>query len=230
MKNGIPVSWNSPLVNAGPAWQVLHEPLPKKMRKPRLAASGYFADPRLVAFHQRIAEFVERRAPARQRLLERRERLRHVHQHLLVAQRRRAEHFAIAAREFRILAHQFRHLRRARAHLPRVEDRADALRPQAVVRAVPAEPALQPHVGEARRVAVGERDAARARLAVGPVALRQVAARARLLAVGRQPPLEEQPLAELDRVLVPGHAVRGIGPERRRPRPVRTRWHGFRPR
>ena len=176
---------------------------------------------RRIAAQERIAKFVERRAPARQRLLECGERLADADQYRLVFLRHRTEHLAVAARKVGIATHERGHLRGAQAHLARVEQWPDALRPQAVVRPIPAEPPLQPRVLQAGRVAVDARKAERARLAVGPVALGNVAARARHRAVRRQPPLEEQPLAQLDRVALSRDAVRGIGRERRRPRPVR---------
>jgi hypothetical protein len=175
----------------------------------------------LIAAHERVAEVVERRSPAHQRLLKRGERLGDAHQHRLVLVRHRAEHFAVAARQIRIPAHKRGHARGIEPHLVGIEQRPDALRPQAVVRAVPAEPALHAHVRHAQGVPVGEREPARAREAVGPVALRDVAARARHLAVRGEPPLEEQPLTELDGVLLPRRAIRGVGCERRRPGPVR---------
>ena len=228
-KNGMPVSWNSPLVNAGPKWQALQLPLPTKMRKPALRRVRIARHRGAVAACQRIAELVERRAPAHQRLLERGERLADVREHRLVAGgRRRAEHLLVAAGELRVGAHQRRRLRRAPAHLARVEDRPDALRPQAVVGAVPAEPAPVAHVEQARRVAVDLGEAEGARAAVLPGAERHVAGRAQHLAGRRQPRLEEQALAQLDRLRVARGAVARDRAPRAAARGRGAGWRAFR--
>ena len=160
--------------------------------------------------------------PLDQRLLERGERLRHADQHLfVVGGRRRAERALPAAGEVGFGAHDLRDRRRRHAHLARIEQRSEALRPQVVVRAVPAVPALAGDVDDGRRVAVERREPDRLRLAVGPVAARLVAARAGHELVRREPRVEEEPLAERDRVGVAGEPVRRIARRRGRPRSVR---------
>src|SRR5882672_1121646 len=64
------------------------------------------------------------------------------------------EGLTVAAGEIAVAANEFRHARRAHPQLARIEDRVDALRPQTVVRAVPAEPAVITDVDDAGRVAV----------------------------------------------------------------------------
>ena len=102
-----------------------------------------------------------------------------------------------------------------------VEDRTQALRPQAVGGPRPAEPAVQPQVGERDGVAVraGEADAAVA--AVGESSRGVVARHARALAVDRQPRVREQLSAESDGHWVARDAVAGIAREDRRPGSMR---------
>ncbi len=103
-----------------------------------------------VAAGERIAEVVERRASGGQRFLERRERLGDIDRDgLVVGRGRRAERVAIAVDEIGVAAHRRRDAREVAAHLARIDDRPQALRPQAVAGAVPAEPALQVRVGDA---------------------------------------------------------------------------------
>ena len=110
---------------------------------------------------------------------------------------------------------------RRRPELLVVQDRADAVRPQAVGGARPAKPAVEAQVGERDGVAVdaGEADAPLA--AVGEGARRVVTGGAGALAVSGEARVEEQLPPERDRGRVAGDAIAGVAIERRRPRPVR---------
>ena len=88
---------------------------------------------------------------------------------------------------------------RAGAEFARVDDGADALRPEAVGAAVPAVPAPQAHVHERRRVSVDFRGRYSAHLVIGPVALGDVAGSAGKATARGQAIVEEEALAELDR-------------------------------
>ena len=92
-----------------------------------------------------------------------------------------------------------------------VHDRVDALRPQAVGGAGPAEPAIEPEIGERDGVAVDQRAASAARLAVGERFCRIMAGRARLPAIDGQARVEEQPAAQRNGVRIARIAVAGIG-------------------
>src|SRR5262249_21727306 len=146
---------------------------------------------------------------------------------LVVLAGREAEGLAVAAGEIAVAADELRDTRRAHPQLARIEDRVDALRPQAVVRAVPAEPVVVAHVDDAGRVAIDFLEAHGARQAVAPVALGQVAMRAGDLAVHGESPLEEQALAEVDRAAVSRDAVARIVRPGRRPRTVRLDFSRF---
>src|SRR4051812_34508909 len=98
-------------------------------------------------------------------------------------------------------------MRSARAHLARIEERPDALRPEAVVRAVPAEPAAEAHVQDALRIAVDLFEAEAAGAAVLEAAERRMAGSAQHRARAREARLEEQALAEGDRLELAGDAV-----------------------
>src|SRR5206468_8765335 len=71
------------------------------------------------------------------------------------------------------------YMRRRRLHLARIEKRPDALRPKAVVRAVPAVPAIKARVQHARRIAVEFGEAEAARPAILERAIRHMASCAR---------------------------------------------------
>src|SRR5687767_12649563 len=108
----------------------------------------------------------------------------------------------------------------ARAHLARIEERPQALRPQAVLRAVPAVPAIEARVHHGGRVPVDELEAEGARPRILEAAEGRVAGGAQHRARAREPRLEKELLAERDRRGLSGDAVRRIGPERRRPGPM----------
>jgi len=183
---------------------------------------------RRVVAHQRIPEVVEGRACGDERFLERGERLAHVHQHRHVVRGRRAsERMAVVAREHPRAAHHARHRLRRHAHLARLQDRPDALRPEVVARAVPAEPMRVPHVGDRRRVAFGDAEADPPLVAVGPGLLRLVARGAGDEPVLRQARVEEQPLAERDRAPLCRRAVRRVTRPRRRPGSVREHFRAL---
>jgi len=108
-------------------------------------------------------------------------------------------------------------MRGAGAHLARIEQRADALRPQAVVAAVPAVPAIKADVHHGRRVAVDRLEAEAARPCVLEVAEGDVAGGAEHRAGAGETRLEEQALAERDRLGLAGDAVARILARCRRP-------------
>src|SRR6266446_1888551 len=81
-----------------------------------------------------------------------------------------------------------------------IDDRTQALRPQAVGSAVPAVPALPAQVHERWRVAIELDRSDPAPKVIGPVALGNVAACAGLRAPAGETLIEEQDRAELDRV------------------------------
>src|SRR5438034_764820 len=106
-----------------------------------------------VAALERIAEFIERRAAADERLLVGGQRLADVDERLFIILGNGAREGAfIVARIAR--AHHGSDVRGRCAHLARIEYRPHTLRPQAVVRAVPAVPAILADVDQARRVAL----------------------------------------------------------------------------
>ncbi len=186
---------------------------------PRCAASGYAAARGAIAALHRVAKVVERGARRDQRFLVRGQRLGHVDgDAFVVAARWLAEDGGVALAQGRPFTHRLGHLRQVAAHLARLEQRAQALGPQAVVGTVPAEPALPGQVRQAQRVAIAVRHAACGRPAIGEAGARPVAAGARDLGVGRQVPVVEQQLTEGDGRRLPGHAVRRIARDRRRPR------------
>src|SRR6185436_15409980 len=104
--------------------------------------------------------------------------------------------------------------------LARIEQRPQALRPQVVVAAVPAEPAVVAHVDETRRVAVELVDTDAEFESVGETFGWYMAARARPRAIGGQPLVEEQALAERNCRGAARDAVAPIGRPRLRPRPM----------
>ena len=91
---------------------------------------------------ERVAELVERRAAAQECFLEGGERLADIAEHLLVIRRHRSAERALIV-DCIARANQRRDLRRRGAHLARLEERPDALRPETVVRAVPAIAAIE---------------------------------------------------------------------------------------
>jgi hypothetical protein len=83
-----------------------------------------------IAARERIAKLVERRAPGDERLLIRGERLGGVDRDVLVVgPGRRAERRAVLLAQTGIVADKPRDMGEARAHLPRLDQRAQALRP-----------------------------------------------------------------------------------------------------
>src|SRR5207237_9929493 len=100
----------------------------------------------------------ERVAPPQEGVVECRERLADIGEHPLVVRRHRSTERALIVRGI-ARAYQRRDMRGARAHLARLEERPDALRPETVVRAVPAIAAIERDVQEARRVALRFREA-----------------------------------------------------------------------
>jgi hypothetical protein len=103
------------------------------------------------------------------------------------------------------------------AHFARIEDGAQAGRPQAVVAAVPAEPALVAHVEQARRVADAGSQTARHGAAILKAASRVVATGAGHASAGREARIEKQVMAEAYRRGTGRHPVAGIGRPLQRP-------------
>ena len=109
---------------------------------------------------------------------------------------------------------------RRRGQLARVQDRAQALGPQAVGRTAPSVPAAREQIRERRRIAVDLAHADAAREVVGPVALGHVAARARQRSACGEALIEEEARPEVYGVGLPRDPVARIGLRGRRPRPV----------
>src|SRR5690606_20157180 len=137
---------------------------------------------------------------------------------LVVGRRGFAESALVAPGIGEVAPDQLRDRGCARAHLTRIEERPQALRPEAVVGAVPAEPALEARVHQALRVAIDFLEAPAARPPVLPVPAGHVAARAGDGARSREARIVEEPLAERDRVHVPRDPVARVADALRRPR------------
>ena len=171
------MSLNSPLLKVGPAVADVAAPAAQEQRQPALRRRRVGGRGGAVAARHRVAEVVEGRARRDQRFLVRGQRLGGVDRDaLVVVARRLAEGLAVGLAQVGLAAQRVRQLRQAAAHLARIEQRAQALRPQVVVGAVPAEPALLAHVGQPRRVADARLQALGARQAVAEAARRLVAA------------------------------------------------------
>src|SRR5207248_9902197 len=97
----------------------------------------------------------------------------------------------------------------------------EALRPKAVVAAVPAIPVIAADVHETRRVALDLRQSEGLGARVLEAAERNVAARAEHRSRPGKTRVEEEPLAERDRARISGDAIGRILPRRRRPRAMR---------
>ena len=174
-----------------------------------------------IAARERVAEIVERRAAGDLRFQERRQRLAEIDESPFVVRAGRfAECMPVAAGKLAVRADQPRRAAGADAHFAAVEEGPQVLRPQRVLRAVPAEPAVEPQVEQAGRVAVDDPVPAAPRQAVGPGPVRLVAGRAGDRAGDRQARIEEQRPAEGDGGRLAGNPVARIGPRGRRPRPV----------
>lgn len=186
------------------------------LRRRRITRRG----PR-VARRERVPEIVEGRAAGDERLQKSRERLADADKdRFVVCRRRRTERSLPATDVVRVVSDERRRARGTRAHFARIEDRADALRPERVAGAVPAEPALVAHVEEARGVALDLEPAEGARPPVLPVAERNVAGRAVHRRALREPHVEEEPLAERGGIGAARDPVRWIRLPGRRPRAV----------
>ena len=175
---------------------------------------------RIVA-RERVAELVERRAAGDLRFQERRQRLAEIDEYARVVRAGRvAERAPVAAGKLRVGADQPRRAAGADTHFAAVEQGSEILRPERVLRAVPAEPAVEAQVDQAGRVAVDGPVPAAARQAVGPGPVRRVAGCAGDRARERQARIEEQCPAEDDGGRLAGNPVARIGLRGRRPRPV----------
>ena len=175
---------------------------------------------RIVA-RQGVAEIVERRAVGDPGFQERRQCLAEIDEHpCIVRTGCCAERAPVAAGELPVGADQQRRAAGADAHFTPVEQGAQILRPQRVLRAVPAEPAIETQVEQAGRVAVDGPVPAAARQTVGPGPIGPVAGCAGDRAGERQARLEEQRPAEGDGGRFAGHPVARIGSRGRRPRSV----------
>src|SRR5688500_9985067 len=190
---------------AGAAVAFSDEDLQTPLRRQRVSAVGL---PAL----EGIAEPVERGSPADQRLLERGERLSGIDQQFLIRLFRwMAEGFPVFG--WKQGTNHARDMSGARSHLARIEERPQALRPQAVLRAVPAVPAIEARVHHGGRVPVDELEAEGARPRVLEAAEGRVAGGAQDRARAREPRLEKELLAERDRRGLSGDAVRRVGLE-----------------
>ena len=193
-------------------------PAAEEQRQPALRGLRIACRGLTVATRDRIAEVVEGRAAAAQRGLPGGQRLGHVDgDPFIVGAGCLAEGGDVALAQRRCVAHGARHLCQATAHLARIEQRAQALRPQVVVGAVPAVPALQVQVVQRQRVAVAARQACASRPAVAEAQRGLVAAGAGDAAVGRQRRLVEQLPAEGDGRRLAPDPVRRVGLQRRWP-------------
>jgi hypothetical protein len=135
---------------AGIALAFADEDRQSPLRRERIACGGG-----AIAAGERVAKVIEGRASRFDRLLERRHRLGNVHrERLVVGWWKSAESPAVAACESGRVPHRGRDAGVVASHLARIEHRSQALRPQAVACAVPAVPAVQPHIRHGRRVAV----------------------------------------------------------------------------
>ena len=180
-----------------------------------------------IAARERVAKIVERRASGAERLLVRRKRLGDVDGDAL--RRRRGARCRSCRGSADAALRRLGPACAIRARSPPisfdVEYRPQALRPQAVAGAIPAEPVLQARVGDADRVAI-DRDAkpaARGRPSVNARAGWWHVAQA-MLARARQSRVAKQHRAERDRIGVAGDAIGRIGLPWRRPGPcARTR-------
>ena len=174
-----------------------------------------------IALGQGVAKVIERRAAGDLRFQERGERLAEIDEYpFVVRPGRHAERAPVAAGKRPVGADQPCRAAGADAHFAPVEEGAQVLRPQRVLRAVPAEPAAEAQVEKARCVAVDGPVPAAARKAVCPSPVRPVAGCAGDRAGERQARLEEQRPAEGDGGRFAGNPVARIGPQGRRPRPV----------
>ena len=174
-----------------------------------------------IAAGQCVAELIERRAAGDLGFQERRQCLAEIDENPCVVRAGRfAERAPVAAGELPVGADQPRRAAGADTHFARVEEGSQVLRPQRVLRAVPAEPAVEAQVEQAGRVAVDDPVPAAARQAVGPGPVRRMTGCAGDRAGDRQAGIEEQRPAEGDGGRFAGDPVARIGLQGRRPRPV----------
>ena len=136
------------------------------------AAPGGFrvaGDARRIFRCERVAERIERRLPGYDSFLKRGERFGDIdHDGLrLMGGGCRAKDLPVAIGKRRCGCQPGFQGRGRHAQFPRIQDRRDALRPQAVRFTVPAEPPVQPHVEQRRGIAVDTGDAETAWDAVG---------------------------------------------------------------
>ena len=180
-------------------------------------------DARRVFRRQRIAEFVERRPGGHDGFLKRGERLGEVDHHgfRLMGGGRGAENLFVAGGERRRGRKPGFQRLGGHGEFPRVQHRRDALGPQVVRFAVPAEPAVEAHVEQGRGIAVDPGDAETAGDAVGKGLGFLVTGRAAALAVDRQVGAFEQRPAIGDGGRLAGDPVARVRHRLHRPRAVR---------
>ncbi len=171
-----------------------------------------------IALPQGVAEAVEGRRRRDQGLLPGGDGFRDIHHEVrVVGIGRFAEGPAVMACQHGFAAQGPRHARRLAAHFARVEDGPQAGRPQTVVAAIPAEPALVAHIEQARRVADAGDQPARHGAAILEAARRVVATGAGQAPAGRKARMEKQIMAEAYRRGMGRHPVAGIGGPLQRP-------------
>ena len=196
-------------------------PLPDEDAHAPPSGRGIACGRRGVSAGERVAELVERRLARAQALDEGGQGLAHVDEHALVVglgRHRVTVCLRVEAGEAGVGADHRRHVLGARAHLARVEDRLNALRPEAVRASVPREPAVMRRVQDGGGIALERRQSLRS--CAGRRSTRAagiVTACARHRAADRQAPVEEEPLAERNGRGIARCAVALIACGRRRP-------------
>ena len=183
---------------------------------------GRVAGPaRGVVLRQGVAKIVERRAAGDQGFDKRRQRLAEIDEDPFVVRAQRcAECLPVGAGEAGVRTDQTSRARRPDTHFALVQKRPQILRPQIILRAVPAEPAVETQVEQAEGVAVDRPVAPAARPSVRPALRRPVAGGAGDRSGDRQTRVEEQHPPERNGGRLARNPVARIDHDRRRPRPL----------
>ena len=224
-RRACPTSWNSPLVKPGPTWHIQQLPRPTKIFRPRCAAAGYRAaapaSPRASASRKSSKAVRGERSVSIQAASAFAASTSSRSSSSAAGPSRSPKAARWAAARPRVAAQAPGDERCARSHLGGREHRPDRRRPEAVRAAVPAEPALVPHVEQALRVAVVRCDpCARGRPSVKARAGSWQLAQATLPSP-ESAASKNRRAPELDRLRGAGDAVRGVAHRRGRPGPVR---------
>ena len=174
-----------------------------------------------VVFRQGIPKFVERRAAGEQGFEKRRQRLAEIDEDPFVVRARRcAEGLPVGAGEAGVRTDQPCRARRPDTHFALVQQGPQILSPQIILRAVPAEPAVEAQVEQAEGVAVDRPVAPAARPSVRPPLRRPVTGGAGDRSGDRQARVEEQHPPERNGGRLARNPVARIDNDRRRPRPL----------